>query len=47
LSKETGRVLSNVEDKIFLPERADGKARELRLQLSREPLMPAPEPANP
>jgi membrane protease subunit HflK len=47
LSKETGRVLSNVEDKIFLPERADGKTRELRLQLSREPLMPAQEPANP
>jgi len=31
-------VLTNVQDKIFLPERADGKARELRLLLNREPL---------
>jgi membrane protease subunit HflK len=38
------RVMTNVEDKIFLPERADGKARELRLLLSREPKKPvAPE----
>jgi len=34
------RVMTNVEDKIFLPERADGKARELRLLLSREPKKP-------
>jgi membrane protease subunit HflK len=47
LSKEIGRVLTNVEDKIYLPERADGKTRELRLQLSREPLAPAAEPGNP
>jgi hypothetical protein len=33
--------MTNVEDKIFLPERADGKARELRLLLSREPKKPA------
>jgi hypothetical protein len=26
-----------VQDKIFLPERTDGKPRELRLQLNREP----------
>jgi membrane protease subunit HflK len=31
-----GGVLTNVQDKIFLPERADGKARELRLMLNRE-----------
>jgi membrane protease subunit HflK len=35
------RVMTNVEDKVFLPERADGKARELRLLLSREPKKPA------
>jgi membrane protease subunit HflK len=33
-------VLTNVQDKIFLPQRADGKPRELRLMLNREP----PEP---
>jgi membrane protease subunit HflK len=34
------RVLTNVQEKIFLPNRADGKSRELRLQLSREPPKP-------
>lgn len=34
------RVMTNVEDKIFLPDRADGKARELRLLLNREPRKP-------
>jgi hypothetical protein len=36
-------VLTNVQDKIFLPQRADGKTRELRLMLNREP--PEPKPA--
>lgn len=35
--------LTNVHDKWFLPDRADGKPRELRLQLNREP--PAPPQA--
>jgi membrane protease subunit HflK len=39
-------VLTNVQDKIFLPQRADGQARELRLQLNREPPEPKPT-ANP
>lgn len=43
LSQTIGQVLTNVQDKIYLPERADGKPRELRLQLSREPAAP---PAN-
>ena len=30
-------VLTNVQDKFFLPQRADGQSRELRLQLNREP----------
>jgi modulator of FtsH protease HflK len=38
-----GRALTNVQDKWFLPERADGKPRELRLMLNREP--PEPKPA--
>jgi membrane protease subunit HflK len=38
-------ILTNVQDKIFLPQRADGKPRELRLMLNREP--PEPKPANP
>jgi membrane protease subunit HflK len=40
LVQAMGPILTNVQDKIFLPERADGKPRELRLQLNREP----PEP---
>jgi len=36
-----GRILANAQEKIFLPQRADGKPRELRLQLSREPQKPA------
>jgi modulator of FtsH protease HflK len=35
-----GQVLTNVQDKYFLSQRADGKSRELRLMLNREP----PEP---
>ena len=34
------QVFTNVQDKIYLPQRADGKPRELRLQLNREPPMP-------
>lgn len=37
------QAFTNVEDKIYLPQRADGKPRELRLQLNREP--PQPKPA--
>jgi modulator of FtsH protease HflK len=32
-----GPALTNVEDKWYLPQRADGKTRELRLMLNREP----------
>jgi membrane protease subunit HflK len=35
-------AFTNVQDKIYLPQRADGKPRELRLMLNREP--PAPKP---
>jgi membrane protease subunit HflK len=44
LAKAMSGILTNVEDKIFLPQRADGKTRELRLQLNREPLEPKAEP---
>ena len=36
------QVFTNVQDKIYLPQRADGKPRELRLQLNREPPQPKP-----
>jgi len=39
LAKAMSVVLTNV-DKYYLPERADGQPRELRLQLNREPLQP-------
>jgi membrane protease subunit HflK len=42
LVQTMGQVLTNV-DKFFLPQRADGKPRELRLMLNREP--PQPNPA--
>jgi membrane protease subunit HflK len=37
LVQTMGQVLTNVQDKIFFPTRADGKPRELRLMLNREP----------
>jgi len=40
-------VLTNVQDKFFLPERADGQSRELRLQLNREPPEQKTGAANP
>ena len=40
LTEKIGQVLTNVQDKIFVPDRADGKSTELRLQLSREPQKP-------
>jgi len=40
LAQQVAVVLTNVQDKIFLPERADGEKREVRLQLSREPVRP-------
>ena len=42
LNQVLSRVLTNAQDKIFLPERADGKSRELRLLLNREPVTPKP-----
>ncbi len=46
LVQAMGPILTNVQDKIFLPARADGKPRELRLMLNREPPQPKPA-ANP
>ena len=42
-SETLQRVMTNVQDKIFLPSRADGKPRELRLLLNREPVKPSVE----
>jgi membrane protease subunit HflK len=36
-----GRVLTNIQDKIYVPERLDGKTRDLWLLLNREPPKPA------
>jgi modulator of FtsH protease HflK len=43
LVETMSRVLTNMQDKIFLAGRADGKARELRLLLNREPPKPKTE----
>jgi membrane protease subunit HflK len=48
LVETLGSVFTNAQDKIFLPERADGQSRELRLLLNREPQKPKTEtPAQP
>jgi modulator of FtsH protease HflK len=47
LVQAMGPLLTNVQDKIFLPQRADGKPRELRLQLNREPPQARTATANP
>jgi hypothetical protein len=38
LNETMGRVLPNLQDKIYISGRADGKPRDLWLQLNREPL---------
>jgi modulator of FtsH protease HflK len=39
------RILTNTPDKFFLPSRADGDRREIRINLNREPVTPKkPEP---
>ncbi len=38
LAARLSRILTNVQEKFFLPERPDEQSRELRLQLSREPV---------
>jgi membrane protease subunit HflK len=37
LTETMGRVMANAQDKIYVPAAASGKARELWLQLNREP----------
>jgi len=36
-------VMTNAQDKFFIPHRADGEKTELRLQLNREPVKPKPQ----
>ena len=43
LAETIQRVLTNARYKVFLPDRADGKSWELRLQLSKEPEIPKKE----
>jgi len=47
LVETMGRVLTNASEKIYLSERADGKPRELRLLLNREPPKPKTEETKP
>jgi membrane protease subunit HflK len=47
LAETMSVVLTNVQDKFFLPQRADGKPREFRLQLNREPPEQPKPAANP
>jgi membrane protease subunit HflK len=47
LTETLARVLTNVQDKIFLADSADGKARELRLLLNREVQRPKSEAPKP
>jgi membrane protease subunit HflK len=43
LNETFGRVLPNLQDKIFLSEGADGNSKELRILLNREPPKPKTE----
>lgn len=43
LIETRARVYTNAQEKHFIPSRADGHTRELRLLLSREPQKPAPK----
>ena len=36
LTETLSRVLTNVQDKIFVPETTDGKSREMRYNFNRE-----------
>ena len=47
LVQTMGRVFTNASEKIYLPARADGKSRELRLLLNREPPKPRTEETKP
>jgi|ERR1043166_4443040 membrane protease subunit HflK len=47
LNETFGRVLPNLQDKIFLSEGADGNSKELRLLLNREPPKPKTEENKP
>ena len=40
LAQTMGRVMTNAADKFFIPTSPDGRSRELRLQLNREPEKP-------
>jgi membrane protease subunit HflK len=44
LTETVGRVLTNVQDKIFVPENADGRSREMRYLFNREPKLKTEEP---
>jgi modulator of FtsH protease HflK len=47
LTETLGRVLTNVQDKIFLTENTEGKPKELRLLLNREVPKPKTEETKP
>jgi len=47
LDQALGRALTNVQDKVFVPENADGNTMELRYLLNREPLKPKAEESKP
>jgi membrane protease subunit HflK len=47
LAETMERVLTNAQYKLFLPERADGKQWEVRLQLSKKPEIPKRETPKP
>jgi membrane protease subunit HflK len=47
LTEVLGRVLSNAQDKIYLPAATDGTQKELRLLLNREPQKPKTEEPRP
>jgi len=47
LTEKLERTLTNAQDKFYLPSRADGQRRELRIQLNREPRKPKDDAQSP
>lgn len=45
LAARLGRIMTNVQEKFFLPEAPENRSRELRLLLGREPAKSEPPPA--
>jgi hypothetical protein len=47
LNETIAQVMTNAQDKFFVPENLGGERAQLWIQLSREPIIPAAQSPNP